>query len=121
MTRLPFALALALGMLASKSARADDIDAARKDFAEGVRLLSVADYEGARRMFKRADSEHHAPAIVYNLAIAEERLSHVHAALDAYEAYLAEVGDTGEFSPSAAIAIAQIRARSTRLRIETAP
>jgi len=112
---------MAVGVLASRDARADDVEAARKDFAEGVRLYQKGDYEGARRLFKKADAEHHAPAIIYNLAFAEERLSHVQAAVDAYEAYVAEVGASGEFSSAAAMAIVQLKARSTRVRIDTKP
>lgn len=97
------------------------MEAARRDFAEGVRLFQRTDYEGARSLFKKADGEHHAAAIVYNLAFAEERLSHLQAAVDGYEAYVAEVGDRGEYSAAAGVAIAQIKARATRLRIDTKP
>ncbi len=97
------------------------MDAARKTFAEGVRLYQRGDYEGARRLFQQAEREHHAAPIVYNLALAEEKLNHLQAAVDAYEAYVAEVGDRGELAPAAAVAIAQIKARATRLRVETKP
>jgi hypothetical protein len=107
--------------LFASTARADDIEAARRAFAEGVRLLQDADYEGARRFFSQAEAAHHAPAIVYNLGVTEEHLSHPQAAVDAYDAYLAEVGDAGEFNPTARAAIVQIKARSTRLRISTEP
>jgi hypothetical protein len=103
------------------TASAGDVDAARKTFAEGVKLYQQGDWEGARRLFKKADTEHHAPAIVYNLALAEEKLGHLQAALDAYEAYIAEVGDKGELSSPAVLAIAQIKARTTKLRVETNP
>ncbi len=86
-----------------------------------MKLYQQGDWEGARRLFKKADEEHHAPAIVYNLALAEEKLGHLQAALDAYEAYVAEVGDKGELSAPAVLAIAQIKARSTKLRIESTP
>src|SRR6185295_9464869 len=92
-----------------------------KAFAEAVKLYQAGDYEGARRLLRDADKEHHSPAIVYNLALAEEKLGHVQAAVDAYEAYVAEVGDQGALSSPAAIAIAQLKSRSTRLRIETTP
>ncbi len=108
-------------VLAAATARADDIEAARKTFAEGVKLYQKGDFEGARRLFQQADAEHHAPPIVYNLALAEERLDHPQAAVDAYEKYIAEAGDAGEYSSAAAVAIAQIKARSTKLRIESKP
>ena len=110
-----------VGALFAADARADDIEAARRDFAEGVRLLQEGEYERARDLFERADAAHHAPAIVYNLGVAEEHLSHPQAAVDAYETYLAEAGDQAELSSAAKAAIAQIKARSTRLRIETTP
>jgi hypothetical protein len=97
------------------------VEAARLSFADGVKLFRLGDYEGARRLFVKADAEHHAPAIVYNLGMAEERLGHPQPAVDAYEAYVAEAGESGEFSSSATIAIAQLKARSTRLRISTEP
>jgi hypothetical protein len=72
-------------------------------------------------MFLQADKEHHAPVILYNLARAEERLYHPQAAVDAYERYLAEVGATADFVQAAAVAIADLRARSSRVRIESRP
>lgn len=86
-----------------------------------MKLYRAGDYEGARRLFVQADAEHHAPPIVYNLALAEEKLNHLDAAVERYEAYVAEVGAKGELAPAAAIAIAQIKARATKLRIETKP
>lgn len=86
-----------------------------------MRLFQKGDYAGARRLFKQADAAHHAPQTLYNIGLAEERLSHPQAAVDAYEAYVAEVGDKGDLTPAAAIAIAQIKSRSTRLRIDTKP
>jgi hypothetical protein len=107
--------------LASTNARADDIEAARRDFAEGIKLLQSGDAEGARRLFQRADAAHHAPPIVYNLAVAEERLGHPQAAVDAFEAYVTEAGEEGELGAAARAAIGQIKARSTRLLVETNP
>lgn len=114
-------LIVALLFASVRDAHAGDVETARRLFADGVKLYQQGDYEGARRLFKQAEVEHHAPAIVYNLALAEEKLRHPQAAVDAYEAYVAEVGDQGELSSSAAIAIAQIRARTTKLRIDTKP
>jgi hypothetical protein len=114
-------LIVALVLASARVAHAGDVEAARKIFADGVKLYQQGDYEGARRLFKQADAEHHAPAIVYNLALAEEKLRHPQAAIDAYEAYVAEVGDQGDLSSSATVAIAQLKARSTKLRVETKP
>lgn len=102
-------------------ARADDIEAARAHFAEGIALYKKNDFEGARRLFKQADAEHHAAAIVYNLGLAEERLGQLQAAVDAYEAYVADASADPALRAAAAAAIAQVKARATRLRIETTP
>lgn len=99
----------------------DDVTRARAVFADGVRRFQAGDWEGARRLFLAADRAHHAPSITYNIGLAEEKLGHPQAAVDRFEAYLAEAGDTGELGPAAASAIAQIKARSTRLRLDTRP
>lgn len=113
---------LFLSVLWCASAHADDkVDDARKQFVEGVQRFQAGDFEGARAAFGRAEAEHHSPVIVYNLARTEERLGHPQAAIDHYEAYLAEGGDSAEYGPAAALAIAQIKGRSPRVRIETDP
>ena len=115
-------MAVGVGVLLSAwDSRADDAEGARRDFTEGVRLLQLGDFEGARRFFKKADAQHHAPSVTYNLGLVEERLGHAQAAVDAYEAYVAEAGESGELSAAAAVALAQVRARSTRVRIGTTP
>ena len=106
---------------APASPSSDPVADARAHFSEGVRRFGEGDFEGARRMFLEAEREHHAPVIVYNLARAEERLGHPQAAVDAYERYLAEVGATADFAQSAAVAVADLRARSSRVRIESQP
>jgi hypothetical protein len=115
----------ALLVLASSSssspARADAIDDARKHFAEGVKRYQEGDFEGARVLFEQANAEHHAPPILYNIARAEERLGHPQAAVDQYDAYIAEAGEKGEFTQAAVLAIARIRANSRQLRIESKP
>ena len=50
-----------------------------------MHLYQTGDWEGAARHFREADAEHHAPAIVYNLGLSEEKLGHPQAAVDAYE------------------------------------
>ena len=111
--------ALVLG--SASPARADDIADARKHFAEGVKRYQDGDYEGARFLFQQANTEHHAAAIVYNIARAEERLAHPQAAVDAYDAYIAEAGEKGEFTQAAVLALARIRASAPQLHIESKP
>jgi hypothetical protein len=119
-SRLHAATVAAALALSSPSARADDVTSARAHFADGVKLFQAGDYEGARRKFLDADREHHAPVILYNVARAEERLEHPQAAVDAYEKYLGE-DPKGEYAQAATVAIAQIKARSCRLRVESDP
>ena len=104
------ALALAFALLLfAPAARADDVELARKHFADGVKRYRDGDYEGARALFKQADAAHHAPAIVYNLAVAEEHLAHPHAAVQAYEAYVAETGGQGDLNRTMMRAMAGAR------------
>ena len=123
MLRRPRAsLLLAALLLGSASpARANALTDARAHFADGVRRYQEGDYEGARFLFQQANTEHHAAAIVYNVARAEERLSHPQAAVDAYDAYIAEAGEKGEFTQAAVLALARIRASSPQLHIESKP
>jgi hypothetical protein len=108
-------------LLASPAAAEDDVAAARAHFVDGVTRFQAGDFEGARVAFVRAEAAHHAPVTVYNIARAEERLGHPQAAVDAYERYLGEAGEAGEFTPASTLAIAQIKARSARLEITTDP
>ncbi|MDB4996286.1 MAG: hypothetical protein JWM74_3718, partial [Myxococcaceae bacterium] len=120
--RLVSILVVALGFAPAIAAAApDDVDSARKHFGEAVKHYKDGDYEGARALFLQAEREHHAAAIVYNIARTEERLGHPQAAVESYEAYLGEAGEKGEFAQAAALAIAQLRARAPKLRIETKP
>jgi hypothetical protein len=105
---------------APASAAGDRAQASR-DFAEGLRLFQLGDFEGARSQFLRADAEVHAPAIVFNLARAEEKLGDPQAAIDDYEAYLREAGTSGELGLAATVAVAELRERSARLRVESIP
>jgi hypothetical protein len=109
-----------LGLWSSVS-HADEVDAAREHFKRGVQAFEAGDHAGALAAFQAADEAHHAPAISYNMARALESLGRIHAALGRYEAYVAEAGHTGEFVSAATVAIAQIKSRSTTLRVETNP
>jgi hypothetical protein len=114
-------LTVLLWLALAGAAHADSIDDAKRAFGEGVAAFKRGEYEAARRAFRDAEAAHHDPIIVYNLGRAEERLEHPEAAVHAYETYLAEAGERGEYAPAAALAVAQIKARSGRLRIETTP
>ena len=115
-------IALFSALFWARVALADDAtESARAHFSQGVAAFEKGDFEAACALFRRADAEHHAPVIIYNIARSEERLDHPQAAIDSYDAYLREAGESGEFASAAALAMAQIRARSPRLKIDTTP
>jgi hypothetical protein len=116
-----FVVALLILLLASGRANADGKQAARDAFQAGVKAFQAGDYGVALDKFQEADTSAHAPAITYNLARTLEKLDRPQEALDAYEAYVAEVGEGGEFTSSAVVAISQVKARATRLSIESTP
>jgi tetratricopeptide (TPR) repeat protein len=121
MTRLA-ALALVLSALSfTTRLRADDKQAARDAFKEGVTAFQAAKYDEALGKFEAADRASHSPAITYNIARTLEKLERPQRAIDAYEAYIAEAGESGEFTGAATVAIAQIKGRSSRLRVESTP
>ena len=99
----------------------DDLARARAKFSEGVDLYRAGDDLGARAAFLEAEKSHHAAVTTYNLALVEERLGRVQAAVDDYERYLAETGENGQFSSAAAIAVAELRRKSGKVRIDTTP
>lgn len=114
-------IALALISLTAGAARADDKQQAREAFQAGVKAFQQGDYAGALGKFQQADSAAHSPAITYNVARTLEKLNRAQAAVEAYEAYVAEAGEGGEFTSAAIVAIAQLKARSTQLSIESTP
>ncbi|HYJ10167.1 MAG TPA: PEGA domain-containing protein [Polyangiaceae bacterium] len=118
--RLLLALAL-IWLQVPGLARADDKQQARAAFQAGVKAFQQGDFAGALSKFQQADAAAHSPAITYNVARTLEKLNRAQAAVDAYEAYVAEAGEGGEFTSSAVVAIAQLKARSTQLSIESTP
>jgi len=102
-------------------AQADDKQKAREAFKEGVTAFRAGNYQAALEKFEAADEAAHSPAITYNIARTLEKLERPQRAVDAYEAYIAEAGEAGEFTSASTVAIAQIKARSTKLRIDSTP
>ncbi len=84
-------------------------------------LFEKDDFIGAIEAFERADRAHHAATITYNIARARESLGQAQLAYDAYETYLAEAGAQAQYLDAATVALARIKARATRLRVETSP
>ena len=107
--------------LASHGLADERHDDARRAFDEGVRLFELGDFEGARALFLRAEAARHSSATLFNLARAEEKLQNVQAAVLAYEAYLVEAGARTDLGLAASVAVAELKARSSRLRVESQP
>ncbi|HQB42613.1 MAG TPA: PEGA domain-containing protein [Polyangiaceae bacterium] len=118
------ALALVLlAVLAPSRAWAQDasLDEARTHFEEGVARYEKNDFLGALEAFAQADRRKHVPAITYNIARARESLGQVQDAIDAYESYLAEAGAEGDYLAAATVALTTLKARASKLRVETTP
>src|SRR5688572_18119931 len=115
-----FVLGLLLVLTAAPFAHADAKDA-RATFQAGVKAFQDGSFELALGKFQEADRLGHAAAITYNIARTFEKLERPQEAYEAYEAYVAEAGEAGEFTSAAVVAIAQLKARSTRLSIESTP
>jgi hypothetical protein len=108
-------------LLVAPALRAEETDPARPLFQKGVAAFQAGDYQSALEQFRAADAARHSPSITYNIARALEKLERPQAAVNAYEAFLGEVGAESELTAAATLAIAQIKAKSTRLRIESTP
>lgn len=123
--RIAFAVWIGVGtsLLTARASFADEAETetARALFKQGVELFEKGDFVGALEQFEKADRARHAAAITYNIGRARESIGRVQGAIDAYEAYLAEAGPQGEFTSAATMSIAQLKARSTRLRVESDP
>lgn len=122
-SRVCGALAFAVFALLAAGADAQDagLDEARAHFERGVELFEKDDFVGALEAFEQADRASHVPAITYNIARARESLGQAQAALEAYEAYLAEAGAQGDYLAAATVALTSLKARATKLRVETEP
>lgn len=114
-------LLLAATLLVAPRASAEGADPARPAFEKGVAAFQSGDYAAALESFRSADALRHSPSITYNIARSLEKLERPQAAVSAYEAFLGEVGPDNELTAAATLAIAQIKAKSTRLRIESKP
>jgi tetratricopeptide (TPR) repeat protein len=113
-----FARSLVFVLSFGAAAHAQD---ARKAFKEGVSAFQAGDFATALDKFQQADAAAHAPAITYNIARTLEQLARPQDAMLAYERYLAQAGESGEFTTAAALAIAQIKARNGRLVVSSTP
>jgi tetratricopeptide (TPR) repeat protein len=117
----PLAFAVIALLAAGADAQDAGLDEARAHFERGVELFEKDDFVGALEAFEQADRASHVPAITYNIARARESLGQAQAALEAYEAYLAEAGAQGDYLAAATVALTSLKARATKLRVETEP
>lgn len=117
------AVGCAMVLAAAASAHAEDSSVAEASahFDRGVQLFEKDDFVSALKEFELADKAHHAATITYNMAKAWESLGRAQRAYDAYEAYVGEAGAQAEYLDAATVALARIKARATRLRVETQP
>lgn len=114
------ALAFALGLVAIP-ARAQDARAeARAHFARGVELYDEGHHAAALAEFQRAYDVSPAPAVLYNIAQVHAALGHAVEAIDAFERYLVEGGESISPSRRAEVEdeLARQRARIARIAIE---
>lgn len=70
---------------------AADIASAKKHYAEGEKKLKAQDFEGALVDFKAANDIKSVPQVEQKIAVCEDSLGHVQAAVDWYEKFLAHV------------------------------
>jgi tetratricopeptide (TPR) repeat protein len=117
----PLVFAVFALLAAGADAQDAGLDEARAHFERGVELFEKDDFVGALEAFEQADRASHVPAITYNIARARESLGQAQAALEAYEAYLAEAGAQGDYLAAATVALTSLKARATKLRVETEP
>src|SRR5687767_4148714 len=108
-------LALCVTLVVARHGWAGPVEEAREHFKKGVELFQRGEPAAALAEFEAADKKHHAASITYNIARAREALGQAQAAIDAYQAYLNEAGEKGEYSAAATLSINQLKQKSTRL------
>ncbi|MEO8552225.1 MAG: tetratricopeptide repeat protein [Kofleriaceae bacterium] len=114
-------LILLLLLLGAAPARADDspITQAGEHFDRGVGLYGEADYRAALVEFRRAYEIAPNAAVLYNLGQTYYQLQNYASALDAFERYLAESGDSPSHKTEVEAAIRTLRARVGKLVVTT--
>ncbi len=77
-------------LLAVTAARADEDEAPKRHFQQGVTLFKYGDYKGALVEFEASYQAHPAAAILYNIALTERALFRYHDAIAHFRQYLAD-------------------------------
>jgi hypothetical protein len=85
---------IALGLLLSSFwagiARADNLEEARRHFAQGVALYNDGNFNAALAEFEAANKLHKSAAVLYNIGLTEKSLFRYNEAIDALTQYLNE-------------------------------
>ncbi|MFT3696131.1 MAG: tetratricopeptide repeat protein [Kofleriaceae bacterium] len=121
MQRLLLAVALVVATLAPTRANADDSPTkqASDHFDRGVSLYGEADYRAALVEFRRAYEIAPNSAVLYNLGQTYYQLQNYALALDAFERYLAESGDSPSHKAEVEGAIKTLKTRVGKLAVTT--
>src|SRR5436305_13211216 len=112
---------IAVSVLLSLTARAEDKEAARKAYLEGQKYYNLAQYGDALEAFKRAYWNYEEPTFLYNIAQCHRALKHKSEAIDFYRSYLRKSPDARNRAEVQRI-IAELEAALTQERaLSTAP
>jgi len=110
-------------LLVAAPARADGPDSPTKQagehFERGVGLYGEADYRAALVEFRRAYEIAPNAAVLYNLGQTYYQLQNYASALDAFERYLAESGDSPSHKTEVETAIGTLKTRVGKLAVTT--
>ncbi|MBN2196330.1 MAG: PEGA domain-containing protein [Polyangiaceae bacterium] len=98
---------------------ADPVKEARKTFFQGIELEQAGNWAGALRMFRDVGQVKMTPQVRFHIAVCEENLGKLVAALGGYELALADADSVGEaFRTEVEEKIAALRERIPKLNIE---
>lgn len=119
---LAWSCAVATALLGTAPAGAQDEDPvkqARMMFHQGLELEQAGNWAGALRMFREVSQVKITPQVRFHIALCEENLGKLVAALGGYELALAEADSVGEsFRVEVEEKIAALRVRIPKLVIE---
>ncbi len=120
---LAWSCALATALLGAAPAGAQDeedpVKQARMMFHQGLELEQAGNWAGALRMFRDVSQVKMTPQVRFHIALCEENLGKLVAALGGYELALAEADSVGEsFRVEVEEKIAAVRGRIPKLIIE---
>jgi hypothetical protein len=100
---------------------ADELSEARAAFQRGIELEQAKNWTGALKMFREVGQVRMTPQVRYHIALCEEKLGKLVAALGGYELALADaesVGDGVSFKQEVEASITDLRARIPKVVID---